>query len=162
MFTYKSIESQRISSSIRTKIVFTKKETVYEPKTQPSEMQREKKIYCLKIEFALTLQWNLNKQRAEIYLSGYKTKFNSPENYGKSNAHQRTKNISNYSKAAKVRAEKAEVFWKKRTSPFWTVIFKNTTGTRLSILWWYITFLEFWHKNVIQSWNFDTSVTNKM
>ena len=45
------------------------------------------------------------KQRAEIYSSGYKTKFNSQENYGKSNAHQRTKNISNYSKAAKVRAE---------------------------------------------------------
>ena len=110
-------------------------------------MHREKKVYCLKVEFALTLQWDLKTNKELRYtcstiLSGYKTKFNSPENYGKSNAHQRTKNISNYSKAAKVRAEKAEVFWKKRTSPFWTVIFKNTTGTRLSILWWYITFYE--------------------
>ena len=74
-------------------------------------MLREKKVYCLKIVFALTLQWNLETNKelrytCSIILSGYiKTKFNSPENYGKSNAHQRTKNISNYSKAAKVRAE---------------------------------------------------------
>lgn len=86
--------------------MFTKKETVYATKNITSRDAERKKDLLFEDRVCTNLAMKLkNKQRAEIYLSGYKTKFNSPENYGKSNAHQWTKNISNYSKAAEVRAE---------------------------------------------------------